>query len=283
MSAALRAIPSEIPNPDSLSIPLRVLNFANKPHGLILVVGPTGSGKSTTLACLIDRINKSRRCRIITIEDPIEFTHNGVLATIDQREVYSDTIGFASALKYILRQDPDVVLVGEMRDQETIAAALTASETGHLVFATLHTNDAVQTVDRIIDVFPSHQQDQIRSQLAASLVAVISQRLLRRKEGKGRIPAFEIMVGSTAIRTMIRDNKMHQALGMMEASRNEGMVTMDRSLRDLLIDGHISKEEAMRYAKNPNFIEQGVKRVATESSSSSRNPHPSNKKKGRFW
>ena len=250
MAAALRSIPSEIPKPHEVNISDSIMQFCDKPHGLILVVGPTGSGKSTTLACMLDRINRQRACRIITVEDPIEFTHEGMRSTIDQREVHADTKSFASALKYILRQDPDVVLVGEMRDQETIGAALTAAETGHLVFATLHTNDAVQTVDRIIDVFPSGQQDQIRAQLAASLQVVISQRLILAKDGMSRVPVFEVMVGTSAIQNLIRDNKMHQALGMMESSRSAGMVTMDRSLQDLVREGTISMTEALRYAKN---------------------------------
>jgi pilus retraction protein PilT len=256
-AAALRAIPSTIPDPDLLMIPSSILSLSDKPHGLILVVGPTGSGKSTTLACMIDRINSSRSCRIITVEDPIEFTHTSKMATIDQREVQSDTKSFARALKYILRQDPDVILIGEMRDQETISAALTAAETGHLVFATLHTNDAVQTIDRIVDVFPAFQQDQIRSQLAASLLAVISQRLLQNAEYTSRIPAFEIMLGSNAIRNLIRENKMHQALSVMETSKGAGMCTMDMSLKELLHNKLITLEEVLRYAKNPkSFVRQ---------------------------
>ncbi len=250
MAAALRAIPSVIPKPHEVNIPDSIIQFCDKPHGLILVVGPTGSGKSTTLACMIDRINRKRACRIITVEDPIEFTHSNVLATIDQREVFNDTKSFAAALKYILRQDPDVVLVGEMRDRETISAALTAAETGHLVFATLHTNDAVQTIDRIIDAFPSDQQAQVRAQLAASLQVIVSQRLLLAKSGVGRVPAFEVMVGTPAIRNLIRDNRMHQALGMMESSRSAGMVTMDRALQDLIRSGQVSYSEAVRYANN---------------------------------
>ena len=253
MAAALRSIPSAVPDASALGLGENILQFADKPHGLVLVVGPTGSGKSTTLACMLNRINEKRACRIITIEDPIEFYHNNILATIDQRELHADTKSFASALKYILRQDPDVILVGEMRDQETIAAALTAAETGHLVFATLHTNDAVQTIDRIIDVFPAHQQDQIRTQLAASLQAVISQRLLLAVGGK-RVAAFEVMVGTNAICNLIRERKMHQAIGMMEASKNVGMITMDASIYKLFEEGTLSKEEAVRYMRNPKII-----------------------------
>ncbi|TNE51465.1 MAG: PilT/PilU family type 4a pilus ATPase [Deltaproteobacteria bacterium] len=255
MAASLRAIPSEIPDPRELSVPESILEMVDAPHGLLLVTGPTGSGKSTTLACMIDRINRSRPCRIITIEDPIEFTHRSRMATIDQREVMSDTKSFASALKYILRQDPDVILIGEMRDQETIRAALTAAETGHLVLATLHTNSAVQTIARIVDVFSDHQQPQIRSQLSTSLLGVVSQRLLPRKEGKGRIPAFEIMMASPAIRNLIREDKMHQALGIMESSRSMGMITLDTFLQRLYEAGVVSYQDALRYITNPTLLQ----------------------------
>ena len=254
MAAALRAIPSEIPDPDQMRILPSILQLVDKPHGLLMVVGPTGSGKSTTLACMIDRINRTQRCRIITVEDPIEFSHQDLLASIDQREVYEDTKSFSAALKYILRQDPDVILVGEMRDQETISAALTAAETGHLVLATLHTNDAIQTIDRIVDVFPAFQQEQVRAQLASSLLGVVSQRLIRLKDSRGRVPAFEVMTGTVAIRNLIRDNKMHQAHGVMEASKSYGMITMDRALKDLVDEELISEEEAMRFAKNPQNV-----------------------------
>lgn len=250
MAAALRAIPATIPDAQALRIPDTILKLADKPHGLLLVVGPTGAGKSTTMACLIDRINHSRACRIITIEDPIEYTHHSALATIDQREVFADTRSFSAALKFILRQDPDVVLVGEMRDLETISSALTAAETGHLVMATLHTNDAIQSIDRMIDVFPAHQQAQVRSQLSASLLGVVSQRLLPRADGSGRIAAFEIMLGNTAIRNLIRENKMHQALSIMEARKSEGMVTMDRALTDLRAEGLITEADVLRYARS---------------------------------
>jgi twitching motility protein PilT len=254
MAASLRAIPSTIPDAQSLCIPPVLLELGSRPNGLLLVVGPTGSGKTTTLACLLDRINASRPCRIITIEDPIEYTHASALATVDQREVYADTKSFAAALKYVLRQDPDVILIGEMRDLETVAAALTAAETGHLVLATLHTNDAVQSVDRIIDVFPPHQQSQARSQLAASLLGVVSQRLLPRRDGVGRVPAFEVMIATPAIRTLVRDDKMHQALSLMETARREGMVTMDRALADLLAQGLIAHEDALRYVRSPKAL-----------------------------
>lgn len=253
MAASLRAIPSRIPTPDELLMPPSVLALADRPHGLLLVVGPTGSGKSTTLAALVDRVNRTRPCRILTVEDPIEYTHEGQLATVDQREVYADTHSFKAALKYVLRQDPDVILVGEMRDLETIQAAITAAETGHLVLATLHTNDAISAVDRIIDVFPTHQQAQVRSQLSAALLGVISQRLLPRIGG-GRVAAFEVLIATPGIRTLIRDNKMHQALSAMEAGMGEGMVTMDRALRELVAHEQIAWEEAVRMARNPRSI-----------------------------
>ena len=254
MAAALRAIPEKVPDAHALGIPDVVLELGDKPHGLLLVVGPTGSGKSTTLACLVDRINRSRNCRIITIEDPIEYVHRSRRATVDQREIHADSKSFAAALKYILRQDPDVILVGEMRDAETISAALTAAETGHLVMSTMHTNDAVQAIDRIVDSFPPHQQSQVRSQLSAALLGVVSQRLLTRADGQGRIAAFEVMIASTGIRTLIRENKMHQAHGLMEAGRKDGSVTMDRSLQALFQDKLILYEDAQRYLRNPKSL-----------------------------
>jgi pilus retraction protein PilT len=255
IACALRAIPSRVPDADMLRIPPAVLDLGKKPHGLLLVVGPTGSGKTTTLACLVDRINRTRACRIITIEDPIEYVHEAQQSTVDQREVYADTKSFTSALKYILRQDPDVILVGEMRDFETISAAMAAAETGHLVLATLHTNDAIQTIDRIIDAFPPHQQEQARSQLAASLVGVVSQRLLPwAKDPDRRVPLFEIMIANPGIRNLIREGKMHQAQSIMETGRADGMLTMDASLKRLLDDGEIAYEDALRYVKNARVL-----------------------------
>lgn len=255
MAAALRAIQSNIPDAASLGLPEAVLRLSQQPHGLLLVVGPTGAGKTTTLACLIDQINHTRPAHVITIEDPIEYVHTSDVATIHQREVHSDTHGFNAALRYILRQDPDVVLIGELRDQETIAAALTAAETGHLVLATLHTNDAVQSIDRIIDVFPAHQQSQARSQLAAALLGVVSQRLLPRADGGGRVAAFEVMLATAAIRTLIRDNKMHQAVAAIQTSQSKGMITLDAALERLARQGVVSAEEAMRYMLNPAILQ----------------------------
>lgn len=254
MAAALRAIPSAVPNADDLKLPPAVLEMGSAPQGLFLVVGPTGSGKSTTLACLIDRINRTRKCRIITIEDPVEYSHESILATVDQRELYADTQSFAAALKFILRQDPDVILVGEMRDFETISAVLTAAETGHLVLATMHSNDAVQAIDRIVDVFQAHQQGQARAQLASSLLGVVSQRLLPRKGG-GLVPAFELMVATPAIRNLIREAKMHQARGTMETSRRDGMRTMDMALRELYEGSLVEYEDVLRYLDNPRAIQ----------------------------
>ncbi len=252
IAAALRIIPTQIPSIEALGIPKAVANLSTRRQGLVLFVGPTGSGKSTSLAALLDRINTTRACHIITVEDPIEFVHNHKMALIEQREIHADTISFSNALKYVLRQDPDVILVGEMRDPETIATVLTAAETGHLVFATLHTNDVMQSVDRIIDVFPAERQNQIRSQLAACLEAIISQRLLPRKDQpKGRIAAFEVLLGTTAIRAMIRDKKTHQIAGMMETSASLGMITMERALRNLYEEGKISRDSYLALVPNP--------------------------------
>ena len=254
MAAALRAIPSHIPDAEELGLPETLLHLADRAQGLLLVVGPTGSGKSTTLACIVNRINHTRPCRIITIEDPIEYSHKSIVATVDQREVSADTRSFAAALKYILRQDPDVILVGEMRDAETIGAALTAAETGHLVLATLHANDASQAMDRIIDVFPGSQQGQARAQLSSSLLGVVSQRLLQRKSTPGRTGVFEVLVGTPAVRTLIRDNKLHQIATIMETQRREGMMTMDTALKEAVLHGRITYDEALRYVLNPKML-----------------------------
>ncbi|MCM8537303.1 MAG: PilT/PilU family type 4a pilus ATPase [Lentisphaeraceae bacterium] len=254
ISCALRVINQVIPNPTSLGLASAVVEMANKPHGLVLITGPTGHGKSTTMACMIDQINNSRSCHIITIEDPIEYVHKNKKAIIEQRELYADTHSYANAMKYILRQDPDVILIGEMRDPETIAAALTAAETGHLVLATLHTNDAIQTVDRIIDSFPPHHQNQIRSQLAACLVGVVAQRLLPRKDKSGRVAVFELLMGTIASKSLIRDGKTHQMRAIMETAQKDGMITMDKALKDLYDQGVISRETVLGMALDKNII-----------------------------
>lgn len=252
VASAFRSIPRQIASPDELRIPPVVMKLAQRHQGLILVTGPTGHGKSTTLACIINSINQSRACHIVTVEDPIEFVHENQQAVIDQREVHSDTRSFVNALKYVLRQDPDVILVGEMRDPETISAALTAAETGHLVLATLHTNDAAQTVDRIIDVFPADRQNQVRYQLAASLEAIIAQRLLPRSGSReGRIPAFEIMLASDAVRAQIREQRTHQLAATIETSGKDGMITMDRAARDLFNAGLITRETLLSVSRGP--------------------------------
>lgn len=243
VSVAFRLIPMNIPRPESLGLPPALVQITTKHQGLVLVTGPTGHGKSTTLAALINLINQRRPCHIITIEDPIEFVHPHGMALVEQREVGEDTHSFANALKYVLREDPDVILIGEMRDPETIAAALTAAETGHLVFATLHTNDVCQAVDRIIDVFPADQQGQIRTQLAASLECIVSQRLMpKNSRSGGRIAAFEILVGTTAVRALIRESKTHQIPSLLETSAKYGMITLAKALRNLFDQNLITRE-----------------------------------------
>ncbi|MFO0756113.1 MAG: PilT/PilU family type 4a pilus ATPase [Byssovorax sp.] len=253
-AASIRLIPNKVPDLETLGLPAVVQSLAMRDQGLVLVTGPTGSGKSTTLAAMIEMINRTRNCHIITIEDPIEFLHENKVSTIEQREIGADSKSFAAALKYILRQDPDVILVGELRDHETIAAALTAAETGHLVLGTLHSNDAPQTIDRIVDVFPPHQQSQIRTQLSSELLAIIAQRLLLREGGRGRVPAFEVMVATPAIRRLIRDAKTHQIQSSMETGGGDGMVTLDRAVAELIKGGLVSVEEGARYLRNPSQL-----------------------------
>ena len=232
--AVFRHISSNIKSLDQLNMPPQVAEFAEMPRGLVLVTGPTGSGKSTTLAAIVDLVNRNRECHIMTVEDPIEYIHTHKKALINQRQVGTDTQNFANALKHVLRQDPDVILVGELRDLETISIALTAAETGHLVFGTLHTQDTAQTIDRIIDVFPPEQQMQIRTQLAASLRGVICQALLPRADGSGRAVATEIMFVNSAISNLVRDKKIHQIYSTLQTGRSEGMHTMDQSLAELI-------------------------------------------------
>ena len=250
MGSVMRVIPYEIVPLEQLGLPESVKQFASLPRGLVLVTGPTGSGKSTTLASLIDIINSTNPCHIMTVEDPIEFLHNHKVALVNQREVGEDTQSFAKALKHVLRQDPDVILVGEMRDLETISTALTAAETGHLVFGTLHTQDAPQSVDRIIDVFPTHQQDQVRVQLASSLQGVVTQQLVPTARGAGRQVATEILVATPAVRNLIREGKTHQIYSAMQAGGKYGMRTMDMSLAELVKRGDIAMETALERASN---------------------------------
>ena len=245
VGAVLRAIPFKIVPLDKLGVPAVVADLANLPRGLVLVCGPTGSGKSTTLASVVDIVNMTRPDHIMTVEDPIEFVHSSKRSVVNQREVGEDTKSFAAALKHVLRQDPDVILVGEMRDLETISTALTAAETGHLVFGTLHTQDAPQSIDRVIDVFPAHQQQQIRVQLAAALQAVVCQQLLPRLGGKGRAVACEVLIATPAIRNMIREGKVHQIYSSMQGGGKYGMQTMDQSLSDLVRNSKISLEVAL--------------------------------------
>lgn len=250
MGAVMRLIPYEILSIDQLGIPPQVNNFAYLPRGFVLVTGPTGSGKSTTLASLIDVINRERSTHIMTVEDPIEFLHAHKRSVVNQRELGMDTHSFATALKHILRQDPDVILVGEMRDLETIQMALTAAETGHLVFGTLHTQDAPQTVDRVIDVFPPHQQEQIRVMLAGALQGVVSQQLVKTIDGEGRVAAVEVMIATPAIRNLIREGKVHQMYSLLQAGKQHGMVTMDQSLADLVKRGVVSYDVALARCSN---------------------------------
>lgn len=247
LAAALRLIPNEILTVEQLGLPPVVSKFTEYPRGLVLVTGPTGSGKSTTLAALIHKINAERSVHIVTIEDPIEFTHKSNKSVIVQREVHYDTFSFSAALRSSLRQDPDVVLIGEMRDLETIAAAITIAETGHLVFATLHTNSAAQSIDRMIDVFPPHQQPQIRAQLSNILMAICSQRLVP-AIGGGRIAAAEILVGTPAVRNIIREGKSHQLDAVIQTGAEFGMQSMDKTLVNLIHAGTISYDEARNFA-----------------------------------
>jgi twitching motility protein PilT len=247
LAAALRLIPNEMLTVEQLGLPATVNKFADYPRGLVLVTGPTGSGKSTTLAALVHKINNERAAHILTIEDPIEYTHKSVKSVVVQREVHYDTYSFSAALRSSLREDPDVVLIGEMRDLETIAAAITIAETGHLVFATLHTNSAAQSIDRMIDVFPPHQQPQIRSQLSNILMAICSQRLIP-VIGGGRIAAAEIMIGTPAVRNIIREGKTHQLDAVIQTGAEFGMQSMDKTLVTLIHAGTITYDEARNYA-----------------------------------
>jgi twitching motility protein PilT len=258
--AAFRIISTTIRSLEELGVPDVVAQFATLPRGLVLVTGPTGSGKSTTLAALIDLVNRTRYDHIVTVEDPIEYVHSNKRSLVNQREVGNDTHSFTAALKHVLRQDPDVILIGEMRDLETISVALTAAETGHLVFATLHTQDAAQTIDRIIDVYPSHQQDQIRTQLAATLQGVVSQTLVPRASGTGRVIATEVLLTTPAIANLIREGKAHQITSSMQAGRALGMHTMDQHLADLVNEGEITRDAAFEKAHDPDSLDRLIRR-----------------------
>lgn len=249
LAVAVRQIPYKVKSFEELGLPKVIADFAKLPRGLVLVTGPTGSGKSTTLASVIDKINRERPVHIITVEDPIEYLHRHQMALVNQREVYSDTNSFASALKYALREDPDVVLIGEMRDLETIESALSIAETGHLAFATLHTNSAAESINRIIDAFPSNQQSQIRVSLSFSLQAIVSQTLIP-KIGGGRVLAMEILVVTPAIRALIRDDKVHQIYSMLQGGQKYGMKTMNQMLSDLYTSGKITINDAMNFSHN---------------------------------
>jgi len=254
ISIAFRVIPERIRTLDELEAPKGVYKLARSREGLVLVTGPTGSGKSTTLAAMIDLIDTERHLHIITIEDPIEYVYKGKNCLINQRELGPHTRSFANALRAALREDPDVILIGEMRDLETISLALTAAETGHLVFATLHTNSAAETIDRVVDVFPAGQQDQIRAQFSNSILGIISQRLILTKDGKGRVAAMEILIATPAVRNLIRERKVHQIHSVLQTGSKYGMQSMDQHLMLLLQKGKISREEAAAYARDQNFF-----------------------------
>ncbi len=256
VEAAFRRVPSEIPTPQELGLPPIAIDLIRRPNGLVLITGPTGVGKTTTLASLVDVINRERECLIICIEDPIEFIHKNKKSVIKQRQVYSDTNSFAEALRHVLRQDPNVIMVGEMRDLETISTTLTAAETGHLVLATLHTPDAPQTVERIIDVFPPYQQQQVKLQLANCLQGVISQLLLPHISGNGRVLAAEIMVATPGIRNLIREQEIEQIPTLMQTGSQYGMETMDKSLKKLLNKGLVSLSAAMSKVKSTEEFRQ---------------------------
>jgi twitching motility protein PilT len=263
VGAAFRMIPTEIRSLRELGLPPHLESLADKPRGLVLVTGPTGSGKSTTLASLIDHVNRTRSEHILTIEDPIEFLHSHQMCIVNQREVGFDTPSFSEALRAALRQDPDVILVGEMRDLETISTALTAAETGHLVFATLHTQSAPMTIDRVIDVFPAEQQDQVRIQLAGTLQGIVTQNLVPTSDGHGRVAALEILLPDDAVRNLIRQGKVEQVYSVMQTGTSRGMQTMEQSLADLMLRGLITRQAALARASKPEGLDALVQRGVT--------------------
>src|SRR6476661_5947227 len=252
VSMVIRQIPFSVKTFADLGLPPVIAKMADKPRGLVLVTGPTGSGKSTTLAAMIDKINKEMKGHIITVEDPIEFIHRHQSCIVNQREIGTDTNSFQASLKYALRQDPDVILIGELRDLETIQAALTIAETGHLAFATLHTNSAAEAINRIIDVFPSHQQSQVRAQLAFCLEGIVTQTLLPKAKGRGRVMAAEIMICTAAIRALIRDDKIHQIYSTMQSGKKFGMQTLNDALYQLYMSREVAEEECLRASHDPN-------------------------------
>ncbi len=262
VGAVMRVVPHEVRSLEMLGMPEIVASFAELPRGLVLVTGPTGSGKSTTLASLVDIINRTKPVHIVTVEDPIEFLHHHKMAVVNQREVGADTDSFSAALKRVLRQDPDVILVGEMRDLETISTAITAAETGHLVFATLHTQDAPQTVDRIIDVFPPAQQQQVRMQLASSLQAIVTQQLVPTANKRGRAVACEVLVATSAVRNLIREGKTHQIVNAMQSGGQYGMMTMDAHLAELTNRGLITPATALERSSHPEDLRRLIRVAA---------------------
>ncbi|NLC57802.1 MAG: type IV pilus twitching motility protein PilT [Armatimonadetes bacterium] len=269
VSMVARVIPFHIKSVQELGLPPVCLDFCNRPRGLILVTGPTGSGKTTTLATMVDYINSTRAEHIMTIEDPVEFVHTPKKSLINQRELHRDTLSFANALREVLRQDPDVILVGEMRDLETISLAVTAAETGHLVLSTLHTTDAVQTVDRLIDVFPPHQQAQIRMQVSVNLVGIVSQTLVKRADGKGRVAAFETMRATPAVANLIREGKTHQVGSTIQTGLKQGMISLDQYLVHLVRQKVVSYQHAYEKSQNPGefavmYKEAEAERIAAE-------------------
>ncbi|MEO0142121.1 MAG: type IV pilus twitching motility protein PilT [candidate division WOR-3 bacterium] len=261
IGAVFRLIPERIPTIDELGFPAVLKDMAMRPRGLIVVTGPSGCGKSTTQAALIDHRNSNDSCHIVTVEDPIEFIHRNKKALVTQREVGRDTHSFANALKFVLRQDPDVILVGEMRDLETISLAITAAETGHLVITTLHTSDSISTIDRIIDVFPPHQQNQIRMQLSLNLLCIIAQNLLKRADGSGRIAAYEILIATSSVRNLIREAKTHQLLSILQTSQQQGMISFDACLAEMVRKKLVRKEEAEQKALNPDTFHKEIEQL----------------------
>jgi len=256
---AIRVIPAQLLTLEQLGLPETVKDLARKPHGLVLITGPTGSGKSATLAAMIDLINCEKACHIITLEDPIEYLHQHKKSMVNQREIHTDTLSFSNALRAALREDPNVILVGEMRDSETISTAITAAETGHLVFATLHTGDAAQAIDRVIDAFPPYQQQQVRTQLSLTLQGIAAQQLLPRGNGNGRVAAVEVLVATPAVRNLIREGKTHQIISIIQTGSKFGMQTMDMALLRLYRQGSISREEAMTRVMDPEMFVRQLK------------------------